>query len=85
LQIRSSHYRGLCRFNMMDDRACKVVNLACSTPPSKGKKIDMVNFLYLKFPGTSLDRGPLAWAVDTGNLQLVEAMCKLDPAAADGV
>ncbi|KAM0437835.1 hypothetical protein ACHAPT_002200 [Fusarium lateritium] len=49
-----------------------------------GQQISMVNFLFFKFPNTSLDCGPLAWATRTGNSQLVEAMCKLDPAAADG-
>lgn len=49
-----------------------------------GQQIELVRFLFSKFPNTSLDHGVLAEATKTGNTQLVEAMCKLDPAAANG-
>ncbi|KAF4461545.1 ankyrin [Fusarium albosuccineum] len=50
----------------------------------KGEQIDMVNHLFSIFPGLSFDQGPLGLAARTNNAQLVEAMCKLDPGAANG-
>ncbi|KAF3765371.1 hypothetical protein M406DRAFT_329286 [Cryphonectria parasitica EP155] len=50
----------------------------------RGEQIDMVNFLSSTFPKLNMNSGPLVWAIDTGNVELVEAICKIHPAAANG-
>ncbi|KAM6507049.1 hypothetical protein FALCPG4_018439 [Fusarium falciforme] len=49
-----------------------------------GEQIDIVKLLFSIFPGLSFDQGPLGLAARTNNVQLIEAMCKLDPDASNG-
>lgn len=48
------------------------------------KRANIVEFLCSAFPNNNMDCGPLVWAVETGDIQLVEAICKVDPAATNG-
>ncbi|KAF2876449.1 hypothetical protein BDV95DRAFT_225857 [Massariosphaeria phaeospora] len=48
-----------------------------------GQQVAVISFLFAKFPGSSFYGSPMRTAIDTGNAQVLRAVCKLDPASAD--
>jgi hypothetical protein len=48
-----------------------------------GQHVEILSFLFEKFPETSCYGPPMKAAIDTGNAVVLKAVCKFDPIAAD--
>ena len=48
-----------------------------------GQQVEVIIFLFAKFPNSSFYGSPMRAAIDTGNAKVLRAVCKFDPASAD--